>query len=1032
MASVLRLVGPLARLLAFGLLLPVGTAAVPGAAWAASFDALHPVFGTAHAVTFDQYSLKVDGQRLPIWSAEFHYFRLPSPGLWRDALEKLKASGFNAVSIYFDWGYHSFAPGEYDFTGVRNVDELLTIAQQVGVYVIARPGPYINAEVDAGGLPDWLPRVAASRNSPGSPAWLGAADQWMSQITPIIARHQITRGGSVIMFQIENEYTGTGAAADTYINNLVDLVHRDGIDVPLSWNNPSGNSPVFDGIVPLGGGDAYPHTAQLLAGCREPSSVTTEPGGAAHRRADAPIMTPEYEGGSLAFWGSPGYDACYRLTAPPVERLDDETLLSEGETITSHYMGYGGTNWGWTGMSSVITSYDWGAALDEALELTPKAYYDKEIGYRETTFPQFAVTVADGTPQGSNSDLLFAQRINPQTKTLFIFLRHSHAQDTTTATTTLSLHLPDGDYPTVPQQPGTPIQVAGQDMKMLIAAADVRHQRLVYSTSEPFLATTIAGRDYVALVGRSGEDGETVFRYSSQPRVTVLDGPVQAQWDAQRGDLRLDYVHAGIERVLITGGGRPSMLLLLADDDGAAQIWLESAGGRPVLLLGPYLVTSATRQGGRLDVVGETSDRMPALGDVGGATATSTWSGNLSQPAPPTGLEVFAGPTVRAVRWSGQQVATVRTPAGSLRGSVPGPPVVRLPALTEWRFHTDTAEADPGFDDASWVRIPAGGDLHADTYGFHHGNVWYRGRFEATGAEAAIRIQARTGGAPAGFMAWLNGQYLGASIDPTTSSYIAADPSVATLPLAGALKPGGENELSILVEDGGHPIFDPVATSAEGAVDQSSPMGLDSVTFVGASPPISWRIQGDQGGARPVGELRGAFNTGGLGGERQGWYLPAYDDARWTPVSLPDSWVTRGVPSGVAWYRTAFDLHLPADADIPLGVRIGDDPLKDYEALIFVNGWMIGRYANLLGPQHLFSAPAGILRPQGQNMIAIAVLSRGPVNTAGLGTVSLQAYGRYGGRAFNRADANDANRGLPHMRARAGRRRRDGQGHEAR
>ena len=73
-----------------------------------------------HRVSFDRYSLMVDGRRLVLWSGEFHYWRLPSPDLWRDVLEKMKAAGFNAASIYFDWGYHSPAPGVYDFSGVRD------------------------------------------------------------------------------------------------------------------------------------------------------------------------------------------------------------------------------------------------------------------------------------------------------------------------------------------------------------------------------------------------------------------------------------------------------------------------------------------------------------------------------------------------------------------------------------------------------------------------------------------------------------------------------------------------------------------------------------------------------------------------------------------------------------------------------------------------------------------------------------------------------------------------------------------------
>src|SRR6266540_762484 len=96
--------------------------------------------GQSHSITWDGYSLKIDGKRLVVWSGEMHPFRLPSPSLWRDILEKMKANGYNAVSIYVDWGYHSPKPGVYDFTGVRDLDRFFDIASDAGIYVIARPG----------------------------------------------------------------------------------------------------------------------------------------------------------------------------------------------------------------------------------------------------------------------------------------------------------------------------------------------------------------------------------------------------------------------------------------------------------------------------------------------------------------------------------------------------------------------------------------------------------------------------------------------------------------------------------------------------------------------------------------------------------------------------------------------------------------------------------------------------------------------------------------------------------------------------
>jgi beta-galactosidase len=123
------------------------------AAGAQHTSAREPTPGRKHAIAYDRYSLKIDGKRTYIWSGSFHYWRLPSPSLWKDVLQKMKAAGYNAVTIIFDWGYHSPKKGVYDFSGIRNVDRLLDIAKNIGIYVIARPGPYINAETDAGAFP---------------------------------------------------------------------------------------------------------------------------------------------------------------------------------------------------------------------------------------------------------------------------------------------------------------------------------------------------------------------------------------------------------------------------------------------------------------------------------------------------------------------------------------------------------------------------------------------------------------------------------------------------------------------------------------------------------------------------------------------------------------------------------------------------------------------------------------------------------------------------------------------------------------
>ena len=384
-----------------------------------------------------------------------------------------------------------------------------------------------------------------------------------------------------------------------------------------------------------------------------------------------------------------------------------------------------------------------------------------------------------------------------------------------------------------------------------------------------------------------------------------------------------------------------------------------------MLTRGPYLVRSAALQGSTLALQGDTNG--------------------------PTTVQAFVPASITTVTWDGQPVAATRQADGSLAFSLGGPPSVRLPALTNWKFAFDSPERLPSFDDSSWVLADhtttnnpnAPGSLpvlYEDDYGFHHGDVWYRGHFTATGNETGITIDGE-GGSPAGmWSAWLNGALLGTEASGTHTF---------TFP-PGVLRKGADNVVAVLVYDSGHDECGAPCTSFQ------DPRGIRTAVLTGASTPMTWRIQGNLGGEQPVDSVRGPLNVGGLYGERHGWYLPGYPDARWQSVSLPNRWSASGLPPGIGWYRTTFSLDLPAGTDVPVGLQISDTPSYRYRAEIFLNGWLLGLYANDLGPQHVFSLPTGILNPDGQNTVAIAVWGEDEAG-GGLGTVSLVPYGTYAG-----------------------------------
>ncbi|HEY3631543.1 MAG TPA: beta galactosidase jelly roll domain-containing protein, partial [Jatrophihabitantaceae bacterium] len=371
-----------------------------------------------------------------------------------------------------------------------------------------------------------------------------------------------------------------------------------------------------------------------------------------------------------------------------------------------------------------------------------------------------------------------------------------------------------------------------------------------------------------------------------------------------------------------------------------------------------HLLRSASTLTGPLALTGDTADAGP--------------------------VEVWSAPAT-AITWNGKPLPTSATSSGSRLGSLSGAEAVTLPALTNWKHAEETPEAQPSFDDSSWPvadkttsnsTTPLGTlpVLIADDYGFHHGDVWYRGHFRGSATATGLLLSAITGRAGA-YSAWVNGTFVGTA---------STSPHTFTFP-PGVLHANGDNEVSVLVENMGH------NEDYNSADSNKEARGLTGA-FVAGSPltSISWRIQGSRGGEDLVDPVRGPMNTGGLYGERAGWSLPGYPDSDWANTTLPASDRT----PGVSWYRTNVALDLPKGQDTSVGLKLTDDPSRHYRALIFVNGWQLGRYINDTGPQHDYPIPNGILKPNGTNSIAIAVWNTDG-STGGLGNVSLESFGTY-------------------------------------
>lgn len=954
--------------LALGLVLLLSYSSVTAAASSAASLSSAVRVPQRHTVTFDHYSLMIDGKRTYIWSGEFQYWRLPSPGLWRDVLQKMKSAGFNAVTMYFSWGYHSPRKGVYDFSGVRNVNLLLAIAQQTGLYVIARPGPYIEAESDAGGLPGWLTTIKGTSRST-APEYTADSEEWLSHIDAILAKHLLTNGtGPVILYQPENEFYDDSKEGRQYMQAIESKARADGITVPLLGND-DGTFTNGVGAVQLPGYDSYPQDFDCSRPGRwSPARDFSKQGNA---QKDTPLYFPEFQGGSFDPWGGPGYAACRRLTGPDFERVFYEANIVSGATLQNFYMTFGGTSWGWLAYPGVYTSYDYGAPINESRQLTAKYYQQKLLGYFVHAVGPLTETVRLEVRQPTDPALQLDGRLNPIDGTRVYVLRHadatSNAHDSTHIWINLPTAGPGGRNVLIPEKHGAGIDIDGRDSKILLANYRFGRQLMLYSTSELMTDFGEGERDLMVLYGGGGEYGETVLSYPLEPKVAVLAGRADVHWDAADRSLRLDYVHEGLIRIRVEESGH-GLLLVIGTNRALRNVWRLDTQSGPLLVTGPYLVRTAAVSSGQSP-----------------ANAIVSLMGDTDKPST---IEVFGCPRGGRVTWNGTDVAVTRTASGSLIGQLAGPKPVTMPRLTDWRYETGGPEIPAGFDDSAWTRAdhrstnnPFLHDtelvLDADDYGFHHGDVWYRGHFTATGKEKGILLTAGTG-ANGIFTAWLNGHYLGRGASgryTDDSQYLNVDSS--------DLKVGQDNVVSVLVDNMGHEENDDSNNAYK------EPRGMISASFVGSDAPLNWRIQGNRGGETPIDAVRGPYNNGGLFGERLGWSLPGYPDGGWKDVTLPN----RVDQPGVGWYRTTFTLQLPADQDVPIALEISDDPARHYRALIFINGWQFGRYINALGPQHVFVLPPGILNPHGTNTIAIAAWST--EYSGGLGKVRLVELGNY-------------------------------------
>ena len=307
----------------------------------------------------------LDGRPFVIRSGEMHYPRIPRAA-WRERLRMARAMGLNTVTTYAFWSQHEPEPGQWDFSGNRDLRAFIRTAQEEGLQVILRPGPYVCAEVDFGGFPAWLLRTPGLRVRSLDPRFMAASARFLQRLGDEIGDLQSSRGGPILMLQVENEYGSFGQDRD-YMQAMLAQMRGAGFDAPL-FTSDGGSESLFEGgtlpgiaaVVNFGGGlaDAQASLRALRAW-----------------RPEGPAMVGEYWAGWFDHWGERHHRSDAQANADTVD-----WLLREGVSFNL-YMFHGGTSFGWLAGANYsasepyqpdTTSYDYDAALDEAGRPTPK------------------------------------------------------------------------------------------------------------------------------------------------------------------------------------------------------------------------------------------------------------------------------------------------------------------------------------------------------------------------------------------------------------------------------------------------------------------------------------------------------------------------------------------------------------------------------------------------------------------------------------------------------------------------------------
>lgn len=324
----------------------------------------------------------LDGKPFVIRSGEMHYPRVPREH-WRDRFRMAKAMGLNTITTYVFWDMHEKTPGKFDFSGNLDIAEYARIAQEEGLFLIVRPGPYICTEWDFGGFPGWLLREKDMKVRTRDPRFLSAAAKYMKEVGKQLSPHQITNGGNIILVQVENEYGSFGGDHE-YMNAVKKSIVDAGFTVPLFTSDGPGENFLQRGTLP---------DVAAVINMGTVDDPAAQWAGFEKFRTNVPRMVGEYWIGWFDHWGEKHHTASIESVTRGIE------YFLKNNISFNIYMFHGGWSFGYMAGANYsdtvpyqpdTSDYDYDSPLDAGGRPTAKFYAIREMIKRyfpDETFP---------------------------------------------------------------------------------------------------------------------------------------------------------------------------------------------------------------------------------------------------------------------------------------------------------------------------------------------------------------------------------------------------------------------------------------------------------------------------------------------------------------------------------------------------------------------------------------------------------------------------------------------------------------------